>query len=264
MRWPEGAMPLAVYIAPFRWYEKAKQQDSMFYNQLVINCFQQWTTLTNGLVTFRFVPTINDSQIDIKWRRVDRKSLGHCEYTWNKQGALYSAEIQIGISDGVLHNQYNDPGEVKHTILHEIGHALGLVGHSDQPGDMMYVPHQYGITQLSARDVDTLRWLYKVPLGFDPVQTALSAGLKPPYDTNDVLAYLAGERGAESPAAPEPFSAVLHDVASQAPTVNLAEQADLLAQRGQFLMATSLIEVQLPPVLPHTSPYDKFNPRPQA
>jgi predicted Zn-dependent protease len=105
-----------------------------------------------------------DSNINIEWKRVDRKSLGSCTFNFDKLGRYYSAELSIGLSDGILHHQYMDENEVFHTIVHEIGHSVGL-GHSKTKGDIMYVPHEYGVTNISQNDLATLRWLYKFPVG---------------------------------------------------------------------------------------------------
>ncbi|MEB3260652.1 MAG: matrixin family metalloprotease [Cyanobacteriota bacterium] len=57
------------------------------------------------------------------------------------------------------------------TALHELGHAFGLWGHSDQPEDAM-APSQgrQPILRLSPRDRATVRWLYAqpTPLRSDP------------------------------------------------------------------------------------------------
>lgn len=60
------------------------------------------------------------------------------------------------------------PGQRKEAIqataLHELGHAFGIWGHSDQPEDAMAVsPGPHPILQLSERDRATVRWLYQQP-----------------------------------------------------------------------------------------------------
>ena len=165
-RWSEKVMPLKVHIGKFNWYKSQNQNDEYKYTQMVIDAFNLWEKLSCGLITFERVPNLYDSYINIQWRRVDRKSLGDCTYNFDsKYGSYYtSAEISIGLSDGILHHQYMDENEVFHTILHEIGHSIGL-GHSKTKGDIMYVPHEYGITNISQNDLTTLKWLYKLPVG---------------------------------------------------------------------------------------------------
>ncbi|WPF90051.1 matrixin family metalloprotease [Cyanobacterium aponinum UTEX 3222] len=48
-------------------------------------------------------------------------------------------------------------------ISHEMGHALGIWGHSDNPQDIMYYAHTREIPQISPRDINTLKKVYQQP-----------------------------------------------------------------------------------------------------
>lgn len=251
-RWPDGAMPIAVYIAPFTWYEKKKQMESNVYRQMVLDSLELWRRASNNLVRFQVVDNLNQSQIDFKWRRVDRKSLGHCTYEMDKLYRMFSAEIQIGISDGLLHAAYQDASEVKHTIIHEIGHALGLIGHSDHPSDIMYVPHQYGVHTISPRDAETLRWLYSLPVGFDYKAAAVRFQLGGNFTINDVIDRIdkkikgeatesappAADSAAKAPASPPDRQPLVRNTAS------LEEQHHILSEMGRFYLKTQNIRIE--------------------
>jgi predicted Zn-dependent protease len=56
------------------------------------------------------------------------------------------------------------PSAMQATALHELGHALGLWGHSETPGDAMAaVPGAMPVLELSARDRATCLWLQQQP-----------------------------------------------------------------------------------------------------
>lgn len=238
VRWPDGMMPLKIYIAPFTWYEQSKQHQSEGYRQMVTSSLDTWVQATKGRFTYQLVSNLHDSNIDISWRRVDRKSLGHCQYIFNKEMMLYSAEVSIGVSDGIMHARYNDPTEVHHTILHEIGHALGLIGHSRGPGDIMYVPHQYGVAALSERDKTTIEWLYRLPGAFDFQQKGTELKLPQPFNIHNVIDVLSGrkkepqkEKNNTQPAKPPEELGVVLDA-----------HHDILTHMGKFHMATQNIQ----------------------
>lgn len=233
IRWPHQCFPMPVYIAPCSWYSM-KEADRYSYVNMVIEALNTWERVGDGKFSFYLVNTLNESQMNVEWRRVDRKSLGNCSFSYDNESRLYSAEVSIGISDGIIHRKYMDENEVFHTILHEIGHALGL-GHSNNPEDIMYTPHQYGVVNLSKRDITSVKWLYSLPYG------ASAKSLNELYSTNysnidDIIMHIASG-GSESK-----FQKTLNSI--KKPTRNLEEEQEKLAQMKKFHM--SIQNVRLP------------------
>ncbi|MBQ8668323.1 matrixin family metalloprotease [bacterium] len=182
IRWV--SMPLKVFIAPMNFYSK-KGQDSK-YRGLVKKALDEWQKVSNGKVSFVVVDNLYDSQVNIEWKRVERKALGMCYFQYDKFNRLGSAEVMIGLTDGLVHADYMDEGEVYHTILHEIGHAIGL-GHSPFKNDIMYTPHQKGVMHVGDGDRLSINWLYTFPQGKTVAEIANKYGVSG-SDLDEVVA----------------------------------------------------------------------------
>lgn len=233
IKWTKECFPLPVFIAPFTFYSMTPS-DKYVYMNMVIDALNTWESVSGGRFSFTMANSLHDSQMNVEWRRVDRKSLGNCTFNYNKDSLIYSAEVSIGISDGIIHQKYMDENEVYHTILHEIGHALGL-GHSNNPNDIMYTPHQYGVVKLSQRDINSVRWLYDLPVGSSAKSLGSAYSLNY-QNIDDVIMHIATKGKNESQ-----FNKLLKSTGNN--YRNLEEEQDKLAEIKKMQMAMQNIKL---------------------
>jgi tetratricopeptide (TPR) repeat protein len=156
--WDPKKMPLNVYITD----GSAAPGWSPGMNGMVQTAMNAWQEATYRKVRFLITRQKKDADIVIRWTRV----LSH-----NKVGEnpFESADNVIVRSDVTVALRHPESGqalssqEVYTTILHELGHAIGIQGHSPFPEDIMYfsVNGKQG-SQLSTRDKNTIRALYSL------------------------------------------------------------------------------------------------------
>ena len=182
IRW--SIMPLNVYIAPMNFYSK-KGEDPI-YRRMVIDALNAWVSASGGKFQYKIVNVLLESHMNIDWKRVERTALGHCYTNFDNNNRLCGAEVSIGLSDGIIHQKYMAENEVYHTILHEIGHGLGL-GHSPYDTDIMYTPHQYGVTSLSPNDINSIKWLYTLPANMNIKDFCAKHGMSHSQNLDSVL-----------------------------------------------------------------------------
>lgn len=190
MRWTIN--PLIVYIAPMKFYTKVGEDNK--YRKMVMDAFSAWAAASGGKLNFRVTSVLLESNINVDWKRVDRNALGHCYFSWDPMGRLYGAEVSIGLTDGRIHKAYDNDIEVYHTILHEVGHAIGL-GHSPYKEDIMYTPHQYGNAMLSENDKHSVQWLYRLPAGASVQKIASKHSISTSTDIDSVIRKIESKNG---------------------------------------------------------------------
>jgi predicted Zn-dependent protease/Flp pilus assembly protein TadD len=157
-RWPQSKMPLKVCIEN----GEGRQAKNPQYEKILRQSFADWAAASQGKLSFDYVNQPSDADIIINW---DVPTAG--TYRPTDIGATTTAYNAQGINKVTITMLPKIPPpesdeRVKRIALHEIGHAIGVHGHSPNPADVMYFGAAYTGTapQLSPRDVKTLRLIY--------------------------------------------------------------------------------------------------------
>lgn len=173
LRWDADKFPLKVCI------KNNSATAPQYYQDTIQQAFLQWQKMTKNFITFKFsedekqaniIVSINSSADMKKCKQED------CKYTV----AYATPDIEGNFlkKTDIFFYDSNNLGkpftkrEIYNTALHEIGHALGIMGHSPSRNDVMYMETNPNnnvsgnfisdLQFISQADLNTLNLLYKL------------------------------------------------------------------------------------------------------
>lgn len=160
--WPQEKMPIKVFVPTQEKFQKQNLQAD------VNRCLSEWVSACPNRISFRLVP--DRAQADIVFLIEDHMlpggASGHTEHLRATPGKfnVYDAfAARIHLAPTVVNGLFNRES-MHRCVLHELGHALGIYGHSCNGTDIMFsrqslnLDHHWPV--LSKRDLRTLAHLY--------------------------------------------------------------------------------------------------------
>ena len=170
LRWDIRSFPLKVYI-------DSPESVPPYYIASIKRAMNLWTGRTN-FVKFQQAQSPIDADILIKFEDIPndicqgavcKYTIAHTEPQIDKNKILKQMDLTFYKTNAYKQNFTSR--EVFNTALHEFGHTLGIMGHSDNPNDIMYAmkdsDNMFTFMRseehsLSARDLKTLVLLYRI------------------------------------------------------------------------------------------------------
>ncbi len=162
-------IPITVYIKP---------TEDPYYAGACLRAFRNWELRSNGLVRFAQVTDPAQGRIRVIWSHLGMPNDptatefgAHTITEWHRDpastvaffskrtGTVAPQTIEVNLDTIAARDADLRLLLLQNVVTHELGHALGIIGHSPDRGDMMYKDTDE-FSRISQRDLNTLRKLY--------------------------------------------------------------------------------------------------------
>ena len=163
-----------------------------YYKNEIKRAFSQWQTSVK-FISFKYVETTSDANIIVKIVPLPKSVCDEqeCKYVVGYTTPNFKKRI---LKDMTILLYSTDPNgnffsdkELYNTVLHEIGHSLGIMGHSYSSEDLMYMAaensksiyasYRSSFQYLSSKDINTIKLLYKLVPDITNTEKINSKGL---------------------------------------------------------------------------------------
>lgn len=187
-RWPAESMPLTFHVdepvVPEALQDEFRPIDPALYTEAVERAVAIWEAELEGLVEFARVAEPDDALVHFRvlaeeapTPEPDIRVLGSTEalhracrpHGWDPDSE--SLRVSFEVTEAIVYaaDEFGmlTPAQVLAITMHEIGHVLGMMGHSPVPTDLMYrvLGERTARTGLSDADVNSFVTLYRLPNG---------------------------------------------------------------------------------------------------
>ena len=159
VRWNPSTFPLHVYV-------EHNPDLPDYYEKAVKRAFAKWQKESDNFITFSFTNIEEYADIkcyfpkNFKSEKDDQRMLaGLTDFKFEDNKLKYS---RINLATYDMNNKFRKENDLYTTALHEIGHALGISGHSVDKKDIMYPVTQHEKAQISKSDINTLKLIYSI------------------------------------------------------------------------------------------------------
>jgi predicted Zn-dependent protease len=172
VHWQSSRMPLRVYIHDPRGVPGFKAR----YYEILVKSFHDWTAASNGRVSFKLVDDPDARDLDCKFSPSPLEKDGVAAEGEAGEAKMYygqdkkSADTYLQLGKVTLFTKSMSDvlpltdNRMRTVCLHEIGHALGITGHTTNPDDIMFYSSSFKDEwrDLSGRDARTIQRLYSI------------------------------------------------------------------------------------------------------
>ena len=128
------------------------------YHQTVKSAFDKWQSLAPDIIAFKETEAKSKADIRIEYKNIIEPHLGGLTKTYHQGNKLLKADIFL-----IDQNKKKEPldKDIMYKLaLHEIGHSLGIIGHSSNSNDIMSLSDVANLKGISTNDINTLKLIY--------------------------------------------------------------------------------------------------------